>query len=247
MPFVFVDGLRTFYESTGRGHSILFIHGSSGNHSVWRDQFDYFGEKYCVITIDLMGHGDSEISIPTSQISVNRYADFVNSFLEVLNIEKVTLVGQSLGGAVCIQFCLNSPQKVDCLGLINTGAKLGVDPQFLSMLRKNFREALKIGFENISGQKHEEADIRDESWVMKEMLTTNPSIGLADLEACNKFDSRGRLSQISKPTLIIGGSEDMLTPPWFQQYLHENLKNSTLRIIEGTGHLSMIEKPERFN
>jgi pimeloyl-ACP methyl ester carboxylesterase len=79
------------------------------------------------------------------------------------------------------------------------------------------------------------------------MLTTNPAIGLADFEACNKFDSREQLSQISKPTLIIGGSEDMLTPPWFQKYLHENLKKSSLRIIEGAGHLSMIEKPEKFN
>ncbi len=247
MPFVFVDGLRTFYESIGRGHAILFIHGSAGNHSVWRHQFDYFGERYRAIAIDLMGHGKSEISMPTSQISIDRYADFVNSFLEVLNIEKVTLVGQSLGGAVCIQFCLNFSQKVECLGLINTGAKLGVDPQLLSMLRKNFREALKTGFENILGQKHEETDTRDASWVMKEMLTTNPTIGLADFEACNKFDSREQLSQISKPTLIIGGSEDMLTPPWFQQYLHEKIENSTLEIIDGVGHLSMTEKPEKFN
>jgi 3-oxoadipate enol-lactonase len=247
MPFVFVDGLRTFYESTGRGSPILFIHGSAGNNSVWRYQFDYFGERYRAIAIDLMGHGRSEISIPISQISINRYTNFVNSFLEVLNIEKVTLIGQSLGGAVCIQFCLNIPQKVECLGLINTGAKLGVDPQLLSMLRKNFREALKAGFENILGQKNEETNTRDANWVIKEMLTTNSAIGLADFEACNKFDSREKLSQINKPTLIIGGSEDMLTPPWFQQYLHEKIENSTLKIIEGVGHLSMTEKPEKFN
>ena len=247
MPFVFVDGLRTFYESIGRGHPILFIHGSAGNHSVWRYQFDYFGEGYRAIAIDLMGHGRSEISIPPPQISINRYTDFVNSFLEVLNIEKGTLVGRSLGGAVCIQFCLDIPQKVECLGLINTGAKLGVDPQLLSMLRKNFREALKTGFENILGQKHEETDIRDARWVIKKMLTTNPAIGLADFEACNEFDSREKLSQINKPTLIIGGSQDMLTPPWFQQYLHEKIENSTLKIIEGAGHLSMTEKPEKFN
>ena len=247
MPFVFVDGLRMFYESIGRGHPILFIHGSAGNHSVWRYQFDYFGERYHAIAIDLMGHGKSEISIPTSQISINRYTDFVNSFLEMLNIENVTLVGQSLGGAVCIQFCLDFPQKVECLGLINTGAKLGADPQLLSMMRKNFRETLETGFENILGQKHEETDIRNASWVMKEMLTTNPAIGLADFEACNKFDSREQLSQISKPTLIIGGSEDMLTPPWFQQYLHKNIENSTLKVLDGVGHLSMTEKPEKFN
>ena len=122
-----------------------------------------------------------------------------------------------------------------------------MDLQLLSMLRKNSREASRIGFENVLGQKHEDTDTRDASWVMKEMLTTNPAIGLADFEACNKFDSREQLSQISKPTLIIGGSEDMLTPPWFQRYLHEKIENSTLKIIDGVGHLSMTEKPEKFN
>jgi pimeloyl-ACP methyl ester carboxylesterase len=195
-----------------------------------------------------MGHGKSEISIPPSQISIKRYADFVNGFLETLNIEKATLIGQSLGGAVCIQFCLDFPEKVVCLGLINTGAKLGVNPQLLSMLRKDFSKALRMGLENILGQKPEEAtQIRRDNAVTKDMLETDPAVGLADFEACNKFDSRKKLSQIRKPTLIIGGSKDLMTPPWFHHYLHEEIENSTLRIIEGVGHLSMIEKPEEFN
>lgn len=81
----------------------------------------------------------------------------------------------------------------------------------------------------------------------KEMLKTDPAVGLADFEACNKFDSREKLSRICKPTLIVGGSEDVLTPPWYHHYLHEKIENSTLRIIEGVGHYSMVEKPEEFN
>lgn len=226
---------------------MLFIHGSSGNHSVWKHQLDYFGEKHHAIAIDLMGHGKSEISISPSQISIKLYSDFVNSFLEALNIEKVTLIGQSMGGAVCIQFCLDSPQKVECLGLINTGAKLGVNPQLLSMLREDFK-ALRMGLETILGEEHAETDqTRRTQEVMKEMSKTDPAVGLADFEACNKFDSRERLSRIRKPTLIVGGSEDVLTPPWYQHYLHEKLENSTLRIMEGVGHYSMFENPEGFN
>jgi len=247
MASVVLDGLRTFYESRGKGRPILFIHGSAGNHSMWRHQLDYFGERYHVIAIDLMGHGKSEIAIPSSHISIKLYVEFINSFLGALDIEKTTLVGQSLGGAVCINFCLLFPEKVQCLGLINTGAKLGVNPKLLSMMRKNFREVLRMDFENMLGQKHEDAEMRDTSWVMSEMLTTDPVIGLADFEACNKFDAREQLSQVSKPTLIIGGSEDILTPPWFQQYLHEKIEFSVLKIIEGAGHFSMIEKPKEFN
>jgi len=248
MPFVNVDGLKTFYESVGGGHPILFIHGSGGNHLVWRSQLDYFGERYRAIAIDLMGHGKSEISIHPSRISIKLYTDFVKGFLEALNIEKVTLIGQSLGGAICIQFCLDFPEKVACLGLINAGAKLGVNPQLLSMLRKDFSKASRMGLENILGQKLEgTAQIRGANAVTKEMLETDPAVGLADFEACNKFDSREKLSQIRKPTLIIGGSKDVMTPPWFHHYLHAKIENSTLRIIEGVGHLSIIEKPEEFN
>ena len=73
MASVVLDGLRTFYESKGKGYPILFIHGSAGNHLVWRHQLDYFGERYHVIAIDLMGHGKSEIAIPSSHISIKLY------------------------------------------------------------------------------------------------------------------------------------------------------------------------------
>jgi pimeloyl-ACP methyl ester carboxylesterase len=230
-----------------REDPLLFIHGSSGNHLVWKYQLDYFGGRYHAIGIDLIGHGKSEIFISPSQISIKLYSDFVNSFLEALDIEKITLIGQSLGGAVCIQFCLDSPQKVECLGLVNTGAKLGVNPQLLSMLREDFR-ALGMGLETILGQERGETDqTRRKQEVTEEMLKTDPAVGLADFEACNNFDSREKLSRIRKPTLIVGGSEDVLTPPWYQHYLHEKLENSTLRIIEGVGHYSMFENPDVFN
>ncbi len=247
MAYIVLNGLRTFYESRGEGRSLLFIHGSAGNHSMWRHQRDFFGSKYRMIAVDLMGHGQSEIIIPATSITIKLYAEFVNSFLEALNIEKATLIGQSLGGAVCLSFCLLFPEKVQCLGLVNTGAKLGVDPTLLSLMRRDFREVLKMGFENTLGQKRKTVEKRDTSWVISEMLKTDPAIGLADFEACNKFDARDQLSQIAKPTKIIGGSEDILTPPWYQQYLHKKIESSELKIIEGAGHFSMIEKPKEFN
>ncbi|UCH32290.1 MAG: alpha/beta hydrolase [Candidatus Bathyarchaeota archaeon] len=247
MAYVILNGLRTFYESRGEDRPILFIHGSAGNHSMWRHQLDFFGERYRAIAIDLMGHGKSEIAIPISSITIKLYAEFIARFLEALNIDRITLIGQSLGGAICISFCLLFPEKVQCLGLVNTGAKLGVDPTLLSLMRKDFRDVMNMGFENILGQRRKAAEMRNTSWVMSEMLKTAPEIGLADFEACNKFDTREQLSQIAKPTKIIGGSEDILTPPWYQQYLHEKIKSSELKIIEGAGHFSMIEKPEEFN
>lgn len=245
MPFVDVEGLRTFYESKGKGRPLLLIHGSACTHSIWRHQLDYFAKRCYVIAVDLMGHGKSEIAISPSQISIRQYVEFVNNFLEALKIQKATLIGHSMGGAIGIEFCLNLPQKVECLGLVNTGAKLGANPELLSTLRRDFRKAITAGLETVLFRSEETDEIR--RLITEELLKTNPAVGLADFEACNRFDSREKLSQIRRPTLIIGGTEDLLTPPWFQQYLHQKIVNSKLKIVEGVGHFSMIEKPEKFN
>ncbi|MDI6847096.1 MAG: alpha/beta hydrolase [Candidatus Bathyarchaeia archaeon] len=236
MSFININGTKTFYRIKGKGqHSILLIHGAACNSSLWKFQLNHFGQKWNVIAIDLMGHGKSSISISPSKISIKQYADFVNKFLETLNLKSVTLIGHSMGGAISIQFCLEHPEKVLSLGLINTGAKLGVNPQLLTMLRRDFRKTLTVGLESVLGKSgRDDTEIRQA--IINEMLKNDPAVGLADFEACDVFDSRESISQIRKPTLIIGGSEDLLTPPWFQQYLHEKIENSILKIIEGAGH-----------
>lgn len=246
MPFVDIDNLKTHYISKGREnkHKILFIHGSAGDCTLWEKQVHYFGKKYHALAIDLMGHGESEIDLDPSKISIKLYTDYVKNFLEALDIQKASMCGMSLGGGICIQFCLDYPEKTDCLGLANTGAKLGVNPKLLSALRKDFRGVMEKNVSNILG-KETEGNKSNES--MKEVSQINPKVGLADFEACNNFDSRKRITEIKKPTVIIGGSEDKMTPVWFQEYLHDKIENSTLEIIEGVGHESMVDKPKRFN
>ncbi|MEM3442469.1 MAG: alpha/beta hydrolase [Candidatus Bathyarchaeia archaeon] len=248
MPFVNVDGTKTFYRVVGEGHHpILFIHGAACNSLLWKLQLKHFGKKYRAIAIDLMGHGKSALPIPPSKISINQYADFVKKFLEALNIEGATIIGNSMGGAIAIQFCLNHPEKVISLGLVGTGAKLRVHPQLLQMLRENFQNALATGFENMLGGSGNENNAKIGQAIIKMVLKADPIVGLADFEACNAFDARESLHQIRKPTLIVGGSKDALTPPWFHEYLHKKIENSILKIIDGAGHFPMVEKPREFN
>jgi pimeloyl-ACP methyl ester carboxylesterase len=248
VSFININGTKTFYRIKEKGsHPILFIHGAACNSSLWKFQLKYFGQKWNVIAIDLMGHGKSALSLPPSKISIKQYADFIDKFLEALNIKDATLIGHSMGGAISIQFCLEHPEKVLSLGLINTGAKLGANPQLLNMLRSDFRKTITVGLESTLGKSSSRNDAEARQVIINEMLKIDPSVGLADFEACDAFDSRESISKIRKPTLIVGGSEDLLTPPWFQQYLHEKIENSILKIIDGAGHFSMIEKPQEFN
>lgn len=79
------------------------------------------------------------------------------------------------------------------------------------------------------------------------MENTDPLIYLNDLKSCDRFDIRDNLHRISKPTLIICGSEDSLTPVKYSRFLEENLPQSRLEIINGAGHMVMLEKPEAVN
>ncbi|HNO86250.1 MAG TPA: alpha/beta fold hydrolase, partial [Anaerolineales bacterium] len=75
-------------------------------------------------------------------------------------------------------------------------------------------------------------------------LKMNPPALLGDFQACNQFDVTAQLSGIQRPTLIICGAEDVMTPPRFSQSLSDQIPNSRLHILEKTGHMVTLEQPE---
>ncbi len=241
-----MKGLRIYYESEGNGLPLCLIHGAASTHSIWKNQIKVFSAGYRVIAPDLPGHGRSGPFDDSSRISIRQYAGHVREFLETLGVEEAVMVGHSMGGAVCIQLVLDSPWVVRGLGLINTGAKLRVSPHLLSALREDFRGTMEKGWESMFGEKGKRI-LHCLEGLKEEMVGIDPVVGVADFEACDEFDCRERLGEIEKPTLIIGGTEDILTPPWYQDYLHKRIKNSVLVIMGGVGHLSMVEDPEEFN
>ncbi|MEM2865779.1 MAG: alpha/beta hydrolase [Candidatus Hadarchaeales archaeon] len=243
MPHQEVGGLKVFYERDGEGFPVYLLHGAILTHSLWRPQLEALRGKYLAIAPDLPGHGGSD---PLPEASIKGYAEVVAGMMEALGTEEAVVVGHSMGGAVALQLALDHPEKVKSLVLANTGAKLGVSPLLLEMLRENFRGALEVGWKSMLGRKGRRRDAELEGLKL-EMEGTRPEVGVADFEACNAFDCRSRLSEIKKPTLILGGTEDMLTPVWYHEYLHQHIQGSSLVILREVGHLSMVEDPASFN
>jgi pimeloyl-ACP methyl ester carboxylesterase len=81
----------------------------------------------------------------------------------------------------------------------------------------------------------------------EEVLSTDPATYYADLSACNNFDVMDRLHEIQCPCLIICGSDDQLTPPKYSRFMQERLPQSEVVVIEGAGHMVMLEKPDQVN
>jgi pimeloyl-ACP methyl ester carboxylesterase len=242
LPFLLVRGKKFDYDSLGKGSPLVFIHGSMSNHDSWDFQ-KYLSKRYHLILLDLPGHGKSDPI--DEEISVKLFADYVAEFIKGLNIAKTVAVGHSLGGAVCIQLALNYPELLRGVILVGTGAKLGVLPAILEALKTNFKESVEMAIGGMAFA--DKADPEIVKIVKNVCLKCRPEVAYWDFAACNNFDVRGKISEISFPTLIIVGAEDKLTPVKWSRYLNEMIPNSSLKIIESAGHMVMMEKPEELN
>ncbi|MEM1546476.1 MAG: alpha/beta hydrolase [Candidatus Methanomethylicia archaeon] len=217
-------------------YPIVFIHGAGGNHKVWAYQVKYFKNS---IAIDLPGHDGGE-----GKRSIEEYVEYVRDFLDRNSLRNVVLVGHSMGGAIVQMFALKYSNYLKAIVLVCTGARLRVLPKIFKLIHEDYSKAVDF-IVSMAVSSNASQTIRNR--VKEELLKTSPEVIYGDFEACDKFDLMNQISSISVKTLIICGSDDLLTPVKYSKYLNEKISGSTLRVVEGSGHMVMIEKPEEFN
>ena len=243
MPKVIIDKQSYHYaaaapENNGK-NTLLFVHGSGGSQAIWTNQLNGLGQNFPTLAVDLPGHGNSE-GAPSRE--VREYSDFIFDFIERALGTKVILAGHSLGGAIAIDFALRFPDKLSGLILVCTGAKLRVAPSIL----ENYK-AGKPSPESVNFSYSDFADPDLKKQTILEMRNTDPSVYYHDFLACDNFNYLDRIGAITVPTLVIGATNDLLTPPKYSQYLADTIPNAQLRIIERSGHMVMREQPEQLN
>src|SRR6516162_8904512 len=119
LQFRTVHGYRRAFRIAGSGPVILLIHGIGDNSTTWEAVQAKLAQRFTVIAVDLLGHGQSDK--PRADYSIAAYANGMRDLLSVLDIERATVVGHSLGGGVAMQFAYQFPQLVDRLILIGAG------------------------------------------------------------------------------------------------------------------------------
>ena len=124
LKFLELYGDRVAYRDAGDGEVLLLIHGMAGSSDTWRSVIPPLSKKFRVIAPDLLGHGES--AKPRSDYSLGAFAVLLRDFLDELGVSQVTVVGQSLGGGVAMQFAYQHPDYVNRLVLISSGG-LGPD------------------------------------------------------------------------------------------------------------------------
>ena len=118
MPFAKVNGIDLYYESTGTGPPVVLAHGVGGNHAIWWKQVKYFSQWYQVINFDHRGFGlTSDVEGGPGRAA---FVDDLEALLDHLEIEKATLVAQSMGGRTCLGFSVKRPERVQALVMAAT-------------------------------------------------------------------------------------------------------------------------------
>ncbi|MDZ7840159.1 MAG: alpha/beta hydrolase [Gammaproteobacteria bacterium] len=236
-------GARTFDHEL---ESIVFVHGAALDHTVWLLQSRYFAHhRRNVLAVDLPGHGRTA-GPPAGTIP--DMADWLWSFVDAMGIEKVVLVGHSMGSLVTLEAAARCPERVIRLALLGSAVPMPVAEPLLTAARENQH----AGFDMINIWGHSPVaqmggNEAPGMWMtgsaIRLLERAGPGILFNDLNACNEYghglDSAAR---VACPTLMIAGRSDIMTPLKVARDLVAAIPDARLSIL-ACGHLLMAEKP----
>ncbi len=248
-----IDGMTIGYTDQGSGTPLVFIHAFPLSKSMWQPQVDTLKDTNRVITIDLGGHGESDL-VPWND-SLDGYAKNIIRLLDHLEIVQPVFVGLSMGGYILFSIYRHYATRVKALVLADTRAQ--ADNEEGQAGRQSMAElAFKDGASAIADLMlpkllapstiDQHPELVEE---VREMILQTPTAGIVvDLVAmASRPDSTDLLSTITCPTLVIVGEDDQATPIAESQYMAERIPTSTLVTIRQAGHLSNFEQPITFN
>jgi pimeloyl-ACP methyl ester carboxylesterase len=256
---------RVTYRTAGSGPVLLLIHGMAGSAATWRQVMPRLAERFTVVAPDLLGHGRSDK--PRGDYSLGAFACTLRDLLVALGHERATVVGQSLGGGVALQFSYQYPERTERLVLVGSGGlgrevnpilrllalpgaeavlKLACAAPVRSAIESAGSSAARVGFQPAP--------------VVAELWRSYASLG--DAATRHAFfrtlravvDPSGQAVSASNrlhlaaqvPTLIVWGDSDPIIPVEHAFAAHESMPGSHLEIFEGVGHYPHCEAPGRF-
>lgn len=262
---VTLHGHEVRYRMGGEGPAVLLIHGMAGSSRTWKDVTDLLvREGHTVIAPDLLGHGLS--AKPMGDYSLGAFASGLRDLLGVIDVERATIVGHSLGGGVAMQLAYQHPELVERLALVASG---GLGREVSWMLRALtlpgaellwpvlFPSFVRDRGNDVSRLLHERglrAPHLAEMWRAYASLAgaENKGAFLRTLRSVvdpggQTVSARDRLYLASSiPTLIVWGDQDPIIPIEHGRAAHETIEGSRFEVLEGCGHFPHVEDPRRF-
>jgi pimeloyl-ACP methyl ester carboxylesterase len=248
----------------GSGPPLIFIHGLSGCWQNWLENIPHFAHDHRVIAIDLPGFGQSEM--PAEDISISGYADTIDALMTELGIDSAPIIGNSMGGFIGAELAIQHPARVERLVLV---AAAGLSIEYI---RTERTQGLRHQAENVAffylgwlaSRSHIVATRRRLRSALLLLVAAHPAKlppaltieqvagsgkpGFSDaLDAMCSYPLRDRLEKISCPTFIVWGDKDRLVPVKDAAVFEKLIPDARAVIYKDTGHVTMMERPARFN
>lgn len=260
--FLELHGDRVAYQDAGSADdALLLIHGMAGSSETWRAVIPQLSKKYRVIAPDLLGHGQS--AKPRSDYSLGAFAVLLRDLLDELGVSRATVIGQSLGGGVAMQFAYQHRDYCQRLVLISSG---GLGPDVGWTLRLLSAPGAELILPAIAPPPVVTAGNKLRKWFSAsgiqsprgaEMWSAYSS--LSDAQTRQAFlktlrsvvDYRGQsVSALGKlhltsdvPTLVIWGDHDRIIPIEHGYAVRDARPGCRLEVLEGVGHFPHVERP----
>jgi 2-hydroxy-6-oxonona-2,4-dienedioate hydrolase len=255
MPFAFINGANLYYEETGTGTPILFVHAGIADSRMWDTQITAFSPQYRVIRMDLRGYGQS---LPTEEPFSHR--EDVLSLMDALSIERGVLVGCSMSGKMAIDLTLDHPERV--LALVAVAARpngftADVPPSPYEDDMEAAEEAGDLERLNtlellywVAGQGRTRADVDPYVWAlaadMNRIALANEALSGEEKPPLDP-PAVGRLHEIHVPVLIMCGDCDVQTIILAADAMEQGIAGSRKVMLKNAGHLPNTERPDEFN
>lgn len=247
---ILVFGQKIHYVEAGSGPTVILLHGLGGSTQVWQLNIAPLAEKFHVIALDQIGFGKSDK--PLVNYRIRTYVDFLDQFCKQLKIERASLVGNSMGGWIAAAFTAAFPDRVDKLVLVDAAGYTPLktlDMQTLYGLNPSTREGMKLLAARVFYNKVFQTDALIDQAIAARLAAgdgyTINSITESIIRGEDFLDDT--VKTIKRPTLIVWGREDGLTPLADGERFHKDIAQSTFVVFDQCGHVPNIEKAADFN
>ena len=257
IPFNYVD------IGSGDGDPVVLVHGLGGQWQNWLENIPRLAESRRVVAMDLPGFGLTPESEDDEEITITRYGHWVNELADRLGLEKVDLVGNSMGGYIAAEVAIQFPERVSRLVLVSAAGISSAETIQAPILTFG-RIAAALAANSVTRYRYLAARPITRH-ISLALVARHPRLLKADLayegffkgggkpgfddalRASLDYDFRDRLPDVKVPTLIVWGERDSIIPTRDADEFERVIEDSRKIVMEDCGHIPMAERPQTFN
>ena len=255
------DGVNLYYEETGQGTPVIFVHEFAGDCRSWEPQVRHFSRNYRCITFNARGFPPSDVPADPEMYSQDNARDDVLAVLDGLGVDAAHVVGLSMGGFAALHLGLHAPDRT--LSLVVAGCGYGAGEETREQFQREtaqaadrmeretmavFGAAYALGPTRVQHQNKDPRGWKEFETQLREHSSEGSALTMRGVQRRRPslFDLEEQMRQLTVPTLILNGDED---EPCLDVglFMKRTISSSALVLLPRTGHNSNLEEPALFN